>query len=184
MNQKFVPASTEAFPLGIINGTHFSVSVSRKSGFDGFEKYTGLPCLQLIVIADNEKVTWNTWDPAGEKIGVVVSIVRRRKTEIIKHFFGETLALEDAGVRIELNDQNSARRQTVHFHFEVGHKDLFGEDGFVRQCVQLLLKPGLIEQGAPIKQPPMVAWHEPPELLDPLGRTYEYLDTPPDAKGM
>jgi hypothetical protein len=140
MNEKFKPKSMEPFPLGIHHGKHFSVVVSRKSGFDGFEAYTPLPCLHLSVSAEDETVTWETWRKNGGT-GLVIDAVQMMKPDIIKHFFGDTLPVEEAGTRIELNDENSARRQTVHFHLEIGHRDLFGEDGYVRQCVESLLKP-------------------------------------------
>ena len=145
MNKKFEPASIEAYPLGIIHGVHFSVVMSRN---DGFEKHTDLPCLHLTVAADDEKMTWNVWKMTRRlRIGLVVSIVEDRIEDITKHFFGHALASENVAWRIELRSPMAARRQTVHFHVEVGHKDLFGEDGFVRQCVQSLLKPELIGKG-------------------------------------
>ncbi len=144
MNEKFKPVREDAFPLGLLHGTHFSVALSRKSGFDGFERHTTLPYLHLSVSADDEAMTWQEWKRRGAGIGLVIDVVRMRTSEILRHFFADALTMSDAGVRIELNDENSARRQTVHFHFEVGHKDLFGEKGLVRQCIESLLKPSII----------------------------------------
>lgn len=148
MYPKFTPATAESFFLGIFNGARFSVVTSRRSGFDGFEKYTPLPCLHLTVTADDEAVTWDIWKQRGGSIGTVIDAAKLRQEEIVRHFFGDSLAAEDVATRVELNDHNSARRQTVHFQLEVGHKDLFGEKGFVRQNVQSLLRSELIAEEA------------------------------------
>ena len=159
MNKKFQPASTEAFPLGHIGENHFVVNVSRKSCFAGFETFTPLPCLHLVVTIEGDPLTWDDWRGLVGNIGSVIrglvgnigsaiNVANVDMREIVEHFFGEELAIKDAGWQFELNSSKAAGRQTVHFHLEIGHKDLFGEDGLVRQCVQSALKPNIIGEQA------------------------------------
>lgn len=146
MYAKFKPVSEEAYPLGEIMGHGFSINVSRKSCFDGFEQHTNLPCLHLIVTADAASVTWNYWFGKMHPTGMIEDEAELRIGSVIAHFFGQALTLEHAAWRIERNSPKAARRKTVHMHLKIGHEDLFGEDGLVKQCVQSDLRPNVIDE--------------------------------------
>jgi len=97
MDGEFQAATTKTFPLGLLHGTHFSVVMSRKSGFNGFEKFTELPFLHLSVTADDEKQSWALWKQKSAGVGLTIDVTKARMPEIIKHFFGDSLAQEDTG---------------------------------------------------------------------------------------
>ncbi len=143
MNAPFKPASKLPFVLGKFHGPdNFNVALSRRSAFEGFERHTPIPCLHLSIVNTNEEVNWESWDVNGlGLIHQVTGYTEAAMREVVSHFFGDALAFEDAAWRFEMNSPNAARRQNPHAHLLVGHKDLFGEDGFVRQCVSSALKP-------------------------------------------
>jgi hypothetical protein len=145
---QFTAVTNYPYSLGLVHDVAFNVLPSRKSGFDGFGKHTPLPCLHLSVAAESEEMTWATWNLNHGPTGLVPQTAEDHMAAIVKHFFGDALSPEDAAWRFEWNSPRAARRQTVHFHLEVGHKDLFGENGFVRQCVESLLKPKIIAKEA------------------------------------
>ncbi len=133
-----------AFPLKKFFGTTFIVTLSHHSAFEGFERHTELPYLHLSLGVDNEMV-WAEWDKAGK--GYVLhaaAYAANNMEEIVKHFFGDSLSIEDAAWRFEMDSPSQEHQQTPNAHLLVGHKDLFGEGGFVRQCVSSALKPELL----------------------------------------
>jgi hypothetical protein len=115
-------------------------------------EYTDLPCLHLSV-APTKEMTWHSWKELVGRAAVILQPVEEYLPHIVSHFFGNALAIENAGWRIEWNSPNAARRQTVHFHLEVAHKDLWGEDGKIRLCTESLLRPKWLEaRGAQLLQ--------------------------------
>jgi hypothetical protein len=141
---KLLPASAEPFHLGNILGVPFSVTISRKSCFDGFERHTPLPSLHLIVAPDDETMTWERWFQARHLTGFIDDAIEGGVRDIVAHFFGDALPFDQAAWRVERNSRKAARRQTVHVHLKIAHQDLFGEDGLVKQCVQSDLKPTVV----------------------------------------
>lgn len=133
------------FFLGNFDGPNtFMVVPSKNSAFEGFEHHTMLPRLHLTLVVANKEMTWESWGMSGVPMYRVMSYVDANMNAVIKHFFGDKLSMEDAAWRFEMNSPNAAQRQTPHAHLLVGHKDLFGKDGFVRQCVSSALKPELL----------------------------------------
>ncbi|MFZ2252568.1 MAG: hypothetical protein WAW13_00170 [Minisyncoccia bacterium] len=142
MNKPKKPGTLEEFPLGKFHGqVEFSVEVSSRSAFAGFDAHTRLPCLHLCVVATSG-VDWDGWNV--RELGLihgVTGVVEQRMREIVSHFFGETLDFADAMWRFEINSREATDTLPPHAHLLIGHKELFSGDAFlVRKSTSSALK--------------------------------------------
>jgi hypothetical protein len=125
--------------LGTINRIPFKLKVSDKSAVADFAGKTDLPIAHLLLVAENEDLTWN--DLVGLRIsrGQLVEIVDDQVESFAKYFL-PGIDADDVAYRIEMNSALAASRPTVHCHIIIGHKDLFGKNGLVRRSVDSALR--------------------------------------------
>lgn len=128
-------------PYWFGNGFDYLCTLNNTSSLEELGMFTELPYLRFVISANIATISgWREVNRASfthEVIGYVESRMR----DVIKHFFGDTLPFDEAAWRFEINSPGATRHPSRHAHLLIAHKDLFGEKGPIRQCVDSLLKP-------------------------------------------
>ena len=137
--------SPNVFPLKTERGISLKVIPSAKSAVEKIGVTTPLPVAHLILVGDDENLTWEAYDRTGLGRGELLNVASRNMYAVAKHFL-PTLEAKNVAWRFEMNSNNAASRATVHLHIIVGHEDLFGKDGVIRRCVDDIRKPEIIER--------------------------------------
>lgn len=147
-SKPFEPVTHDEFSLGKFHGLQFVAMPSLLSTPKGFERHTVLPCLSIDIVATDivtfpwNNVTWEGWDKKGlGLIHLVTGYVEANMGKLVKHFFGDTLAFEDAAWSFKIDSPNATCKQIPHAYLFIGHKDLFGEGSLMSTPVNSTLNP-------------------------------------------
>jgi|CXWL01.1.fsa_nt_gi hypothetical protein len=120
-------------------GLAFEVRTVSRSAFAGFGSFTNFPYHHLTIISTYADAKWNEWDKNGlGLIHQVTGYVEKYMKNVVGHFFGDTLAFEDAAWRFEVDSPHATRKQTPHAHLLVWHREL---NPLVRRCDETCMNP-------------------------------------------
>ncbi len=132
-------------PLGHMNHADFKIRVWQESQTVAMvRRRSALPLKHFIATPAKIFTTWDEYHASGKGIGDIINFIVENTQNIITEFLPE-LTAHDAKCVFELEFSPAHTGITPPLVlFCIGHRDLFGPDGLVRDITEHSLKPDIL----------------------------------------
>ncbi len=141
MNNADVPSM---ILLGTVAGIPMKAKVSDNSAVATLPQTDPKSATHLVIVAENEALTWQEAAAAGMGHGDLVSLAMKKKAELVSTFL-PGMEPSEVEIRFEVNSPGAASRPTLHTHVIMAHKANFGKAGAIRRCIDDIRKPELLK---------------------------------------